>query len=112
MFESIEALPKATYPLFSIRSSFFKSLWLAHVYLVFLLDLAVEVGIRDIDGLDVFAIKGSLYENNAESGKASGRGEGLIVVDSRHLAEALCDEASLVLVDGAVGFTLDDEYPA
>jgi hypothetical protein len=89
----------------------FVPLRLSHVDLVLALDFPIEISVGDVDGFDVFTVESRFDENDAEGSEASGRGEGLVVVDTRHLCESLSYQTRLILVDGSVRVTFDDEYP-
>jgi hypothetical protein len=73
--------------------------------------LAVEVGVADVDRLQLEILDRAEREDGAESGPLGGRGERLIEVDARTLTKAFGDEAGLVALDGAVGLALDLEDP-
>jgi hypothetical protein len=73
--------------------------------------LAVEVGVADVDGLQLEVLERGEREDSAESGPLGGRGERLVEIDAGTLTEAFGDEAGLVALDGAVGVALDLEDP-
>jgi hypothetical protein len=107
LLEAVEPLEQASNP---GRVTLSEAVGLLHVD-VDVVQLAVEVGVADVDGLQLEVLERGEREDGAE-GSPLGRGsERLVEIDAGTLAEAIGDEAGLVVLDGAVGVALDLEDP-
>jgi hypothetical protein len=71
--------------------------------------LAVEVGVADVDGLQFKLLKRVEREQGVEGRPLGGQGKRLIEIDAWVLPKAFGDEVGLVALDGAFGVALDLE---
>jgi hypothetical protein len=73
--------------------------------------LAVEVGVADVNGLQLEGFKCGGRKDGVEGSPLGGRGKHLVEIDAGALPKAFGDEAGLVVLDSAVGVALDLEDP-
>src|SRR6266702_4950676 len=73
---------------------------------------AIEIGMRDVNGAKVKVLKSSQGKHNVNGGIANCRSKGLLEIKARMLRIALGHQSRLVAVQGAVCIALDLHEPS
>jgi hypothetical protein len=107
LLEAVEALEQAGNP---GQTAFCKAVGLLHID-VNAVQLAVEVGVADVNRLQLEVLKSCKRKDGAESGLLGCGSKHLVEIDARMPSKALGDEASLIALDGAFRVALDLEDP-
>jgi hypothetical protein len=106
LFEAIQCLLKFAHQSLVTAK---KTRRLRHVHLF--LENAIEKGIVNINLLNIPFETQSKGENNSDGDWFYHRGEGFLKIKSSFLIKTLGNQASFVLVDGAIRILFDTEYP-
>ena len=107
LLQAIERLHK---PADLIWTSHFKSFRLLHVDL--LLQSAIEIGMRDVNGAKLKVLQGCQGQHNANGGVANSGSKCLSEIKARTLRIAFGNQSGLVAVQGAISIVFDLHEPS